>query len=89
MAIAHPILMATVWDPKIYDPVIGYDEIYVEKTVVEVVTDSGTQIQVRLPNWTISTSIPKVGDTITILEQPAPPSSGSICWGPIPWAAMC
>ncbi len=24
LAIAHPLLMATVWDPAIYDPVIGY-----------------------------------------------------------------
>lgn len=24
MAVAHPILMATVWDPTIYDPVTGY-----------------------------------------------------------------
>jgi peptide/nickel transport system permease protein len=25
MAISHPILMATVWDPSIYDPVTGHD----------------------------------------------------------------
>lgn len=25
MAIAHPILMNTVWDPNIYNPVVGYD----------------------------------------------------------------
>ncbi len=24
MAIAHPLLMATLWDPAIYDPVVGY-----------------------------------------------------------------
>ncbi|MBI4297404.1 MAG: ABC transporter permease [Chloroflexi bacterium] len=24
MVVGHPILMATVWDPKVYDPVIGY-----------------------------------------------------------------
>ena len=24
MAISHPILMSTVWDPAVYDPVIGY-----------------------------------------------------------------
>ena len=24
MAVSHPILMATVWDPEIYDPVTGY-----------------------------------------------------------------
>jgi peptide/nickel transport system permease protein len=26
MALIHPILMDTVWDPKIYDPVIGIDQ---------------------------------------------------------------
>lgn len=25
MAIAHPILMNTVWDPQVYNPVVGYD----------------------------------------------------------------
>ncbi len=25
LAVAHPILMATIWDPEIYDPIIGYD----------------------------------------------------------------
>ncbi|MBN1179242.1 MAG: ABC transporter permease [Anaerolineae bacterium] len=24
-ALAHPILMSTVWDPRVYDPVMGYD----------------------------------------------------------------
>ena len=41
MAIAHPILMATVWDPAIYDPVTGYDAVTTDFTVVEdgAVTD--------------------------------------------------
>src|SRR5215210_507552 len=45
MAISHPILMATVWDPKIYDPVTGYDSVVTEFTVVEDgdVTDDLTQ----------------------------------------------
>jgi peptide/nickel transport system permease protein len=25
MVVAHPILMRTVWDPRTYDPVVGYD----------------------------------------------------------------
>jgi len=25
MAIAHPILMRYVWEPRVYDPIIGYD----------------------------------------------------------------
>ncbi|MFN3346672.1 MAG: ABC transporter permease, partial [Candidatus Bipolaricaulaceae bacterium] len=25
MMIAHPILMATVWDPRVYDPIVGFD----------------------------------------------------------------
>jgi peptide/nickel transport system permease protein len=26
MALAHPVLMATVWEQRVYDPIIGYDE---------------------------------------------------------------
>jgi peptide/nickel transport system permease protein len=26
MMIAHPILMATTWNPRVYDPIIGFDE---------------------------------------------------------------
>jgi peptide/nickel transport system permease protein len=74
LAIAHPILMNTAWDPKIYDPVIGYDEILIEKTVVEEVTDPATQIQVSIAKLDYFHLNPEVGDTITILEQPAPPS---------------
>ncbi len=77
LAIAHPILMKTVWDPKIYDPVIGYDEILVEKTVVEEVTDPATEVQVSIAQLDYFHLDPEVGDTITILEQPAPPSAGA------------
>jgi hypothetical protein len=35
MAVASPILMSTVWDPAIYDPVSGYDAVVVEYTIVE------------------------------------------------------
>ena len=39
MAIIHPILMATVWEPAVYDPVNGYDAVATDYTVVETVTD--------------------------------------------------
>ena len=74
LAAAHPLLMATVWDPVVYDPVIGYDEILIEKQVVEEVTDPATQIQVEIAKLDYFHLNPEVGDTITILEQPAPPS---------------
>jgi len=74
MAFAHPILMHTVWDPKIYDPVIGYDAPVVQKLIVpdNEVTDPATQIDLfsaRLQNPLL-----KVGDTLDVSEQPAPPS---------------
>jgi peptide/nickel transport system permease protein len=75
MAVAHPILMATVWDRVVYDPVIGYDEILIDKKVVEEVTDPVTQIQVDIAQLDYFHLNPQLGDTITILEQPAPPSA--------------
>ena len=63
---AHPILMATVWNPLVYDPVIGYDEIVVEKQVVEEVTDPSTQIQVDIAKLDYYHLNPELGDTITI-----------------------
>jgi peptide/nickel transport system permease protein len=74
-AVAHPILMNTVWDPRIYDPVIGYDAVEVEKTVVEEVTDPATQIQIQIAKLDYFHLDPEVGDTITILEQPGPPTA--------------
>jgi peptide/nickel transport system permease protein len=74
MALAHPILMGTVWQPSVYDPVIGYDAPVVQKVVVpdNEVTDTATQIDLfsaRLQNPLL-----KVGDTLDVSEQPAPPS---------------
>ena len=31
MAVAYPILMNTVWDPNVYDPIVGYDYSQVEQ----------------------------------------------------------
>ncbi|HEY8169723.1 MAG TPA: ABC transporter permease subunit [Candidatus Limnocylindria bacterium] len=74
MAIAHPILMATVWDPAIYDPVNGYDAIVTEYTVVEgEPTDPATQISLEEARLTLNPTI-KVGDVISVPTQPAPPT---------------
>lgn len=74
MVVAHPILMATLWEgqAQIYDPVTGYDAPIVEATVVVDVTDPATQVglaQARLSDLTAS-----VGDVLEIRQQPAPPS---------------
>ena len=49
MAVAHPILMSTVWDPAIYDPVSGYDAVFNEYTIVEdgAVTDPTAEISLK------------------------------------------
>jgi peptide/nickel transport system permease protein len=74
MAIAHPILMATVWDPKIYDPVTGYDAVMTEYTVVEgEPADPTTEINVNVARLRLNPTL-DVGDVITVPTQPAPPS---------------
>ncbi|HOU15254.1 MAG TPA: ABC transporter permease [Anaerolineae bacterium] len=50
MALAHPILMATVWPPNIYDPLMGYDkEIIVHPSPPTWVPHAATEIQARRP----------------------------------------
>ena len=75
MAIAHPILMATVWDPRVYDPVNGYDAVMVEYTVVEdgALTDPTTQMERSEARIRMNPTI-DVGDPIAIPVQPAPPT---------------
>lgn len=74
MAIAHPILMATVWDPKIYDPVTGYSAVELTFVVVEgEPTDPATQIGLQEARLRLNPTV-KVGQTVTIPVQPAPPS---------------
>lgn len=73
-ALAHPLLMKYVWNPAIYDPIVGYDAPTVEKEIVPdgAVTDPATQIDLfsaRLQNPML-----KVGDSFTVSLQPAPPS---------------
>ena len=75
MAVIHPILMATVWEPTVYDPVNGYDAVKTEFTVVEngAVTDEATQIELNKARLELNPTI-DVGETVSIPTQPAPPT---------------
>ncbi|MDJ0498537.1 MAG: ABC transporter permease [Acidimicrobiia bacterium] len=75
MAIAHPILMATVWSDKkdIYDPVIGTDAVIVEKVVVVEVTDPETQLTLQEAQLE-GELFASPGDIVEIPLAPAPPS---------------
>ena len=75
MAIVHPILMATVWEPGVYDPVVGYDAVTTELTVVEngMVTDPATQLELTQARLRQNPTI-DVGDVLHIPTQPAPPT---------------
>jgi peptide/nickel transport system permease protein len=73
MAIIHPILMSTVWDPAIYDPVDGYDAVVTEYTVVETVTDPTTEIDLNTARLELNPTV-DVGDVVSIPTQPAPPT---------------
>ncbi len=74
MAMIQPILIGTVWEPAIYDPVLGYDAVVVEKTIVpdNEVTDPATQID--LFSARLLDPLLQVGDTLVVTVQPAPPS---------------
>ena len=81
MALAHPILMATIWQDhleggkSVYDIRAGADSVIVAKTIVEEVTDPLTQIsQIEAMFMGTGVSIPEFGDTIEVpLANPAPP----------------
>lgn len=75
MVVAHPLMMATVWnnDRRIYDPVTGYDAPLIEAVVVERVIDPTTEID--LVDARISVDITaQIGDVVQKRIQPAPPS---------------
>lgn len=76
MGIAHPVLMNTVWDARIYDPVNGYHAPVTEKEVVAEgeVVDRTTQIDIFTAQLEGS-PMAEVGETIMVPEQPAKPSS--------------
>jgi peptide/nickel transport system permease protein len=73
MAIIHPILMATVWDPKVYDPVTGYDAVRTELTIVETVTDETKEISLEEARLKMNPNV-DLGEVISIPLQPAPPT---------------
>ena len=79
MAVIHPVLMATVWDPRVYDPVTGYDAVQTEFTVVETVTDEATEIDVTTARLELNPTI-DVGDVVSIPTQPAPPTISDDHW---------
>lgn len=73
MAVAHPILMATVWPREVYGPINGYDAPIVEKTVVETVNDPTTEIDLGTARIQTNPFI-DLGDVLAIPSQPAPPT---------------
>ncbi len=74
MAIIHPILMATVWDARVYDPITGYDSVVTEYTVVEgVPTDPTSEISLQAARLRLNPRI-QVGEVVAIPTQPAPPT---------------
>ena len=75
MGIAHPILMATVWDAPTYDPVIGYDAPQTEKTVVQDANLTDPATEVPMTEALLDDPFVSPGDTVVISEQPARPSS--------------
>lgn len=75
MAAIHPILMATVWDPRVYDPVSGYDAVMVDYTVVEgEPTDPASEIALERARLRLNPTI-EAGDVVTVPTQPAPPTA--------------
>jgi len=77
MGLLHPLLMSTVWEPAIYDPVIGYDAPVREYVVVDEVQDPETEMDLATARL-MSTPFIKVGEVVTIPEQPAAPSSAHL-----------
>jgi peptide/nickel transport system permease protein len=75
MAVIHPILMSTVWDAAVYDPVTGYDAVTTEFTVVEdgALTDPATQIEQTKARVELNPTV-DAGDVVAIPTQPAPPT---------------
>ncbi len=73
MAISHPILMATVWEPAIYDPLRGHHAVVTELTVVEEVTDETSEIEVSQARIRFNPTV-AVGDVLNVPTQPAPPT---------------
>jgi peptide/nickel transport system permease protein len=73
MALAHPILMATVWPTHIYHPINGYDAPVSERLVVEEVTDPATEVDLTTARIQYG-PFTEVGEVVSISQQPAPPT---------------
>ena len=74
MVVVHPLLLNTLWSGQesVYDPLIGNDAPIVAATVVERVTDPGTEISLVAARTADITA--NVGDVVEVRIQPAPPS---------------
>ena len=80
MALAHPILRATVWNEvrdgiDIYDPVLGADSVIIDMEIVpdDVPYDPLTEIPITEARLT-GGLFASVGDTIPVPQAPAPPN---------------
>jgi len=88
MGLLHPLLMSTVWEPAIYDPVIGYDAPVREYVVVDEVQDPETEMDLATARL-MSTPFIKVGEVVTIPSQSSRPRRRVLTsWGRIPWDGM-
>ena len=65
MALAYPILLATVWDESIYDPEIGLDLVFVDKLYVNEVVDPATEVG-RVEAF-LSDPYSQPGDIVTVI----------------------
>jgi peptide/nickel transport system permease protein len=69
MAVAYPILIRTVWDPKIYDPETGIDMVAVEKLYVDQVIDPATEVG-RVDAF-LADPFAKPGDIVEVIAPAA------------------
>jgi peptide/nickel transport system permease protein len=72
-ALIHPVLLATVWERSVYDPVTGHSAPEVELEVVERVDDARTQIDLPRARLRHDPDA-RIGDTLVVRVQPAGPS---------------
>lgn len=62
LALAYPLLLRTVWDPRTYDPEFGIDLVTVDKTVVLEVDDGQTETALAVAR-SRDPSV-RIGDTV-------------------------
>ncbi len=72
-ALLHPVLLATVWDPQVHDPVLGHSAPEVRLEVVDRVDDPTRQIDLQRARLRHDSNA-QVGDVVVASVQPAPPS---------------